>query len=406
MGQAAAIDDRHLIRIDVLRGVAILLVLVFHSYGAAFGRDHIDFGKLIDGSLPHPGWPFLLLYLLRFGSVGVSLFFVISGYVIHRSYLRDSRFSWSSYASRRFWRIYPAYFLALLGFAVWMNVVDTADFALHAGLGHNISANTYFSINPSFWSLAVEVQLYALYPLAIFARRSWGAGGMLAVGLLASSVWRAAAFAHTEWQGLTTFHIWTSPIALWPDWLLGAYLAEQHASGRRVFRRPHLWACCGTVLYVLGEFVVPLRTMQFSLASLVAAVGLEAYLHREASPGRLARYLAVVGICSYSLYLIHQPLMSNYASLLSWLGMSHPVAQVVFGFPVYVGVAILVAWAMYSTVERGGVRLSKWLSTATRRDKHPKVQAADHTQGELGRGCRGPDQCLITPVGGPRATGP
>lgn len=272
MGHATAVDDKHLVRVDVLRGVAILLVLAFHSYGAAFGRDHIDCGKLIAGTLPHPGWPFLLMYPLRIGSAGVSLFFVISGYVIHRSYLRDSRFSWSSYASRRFWRIYPAYFLALLVFAVWMNVVDTADFALHAGLGHNISASTYFSINPSFWSLAVEVQLYALYPLAIFARRWWGAGGMLVVGLLASTVWRALAFALTDWQGPATFHIWTNPIALWPDWLLGAYLAERHASGRRVFGRPHLWACCGAVLYFLGEFAVPLRTVQFSLASVVAAV--------------------------------------------------------------------------------------------------------------------------------------
>jgi peptidoglycan/LPS O-acetylase OafA/YrhL len=293
--------------------------------------------------------------------------------------LRDSRFSWSSYASRRFWRIYPAYLLALIGFAIWRNAADPTDIAMHAGLVHNLSSKTYFSINPSFWSLAVEVQLYALYPLAILVRRSWGAGGMLVVGLLTSAAWRALAFLFTDWHGASTFHIWSSPLALWPDWLLGAYLAEKHASGGRVFGRPGLWAGLGAALYVLGEFLMPFRAVQFSLASLVAAVGLEVYLRRETPPTRLARFLALVGVCSYSLYLIHQPLMGDYVVFLSGLGVRDPVVQVLIGFPIYGVVATVVAWIIYSTVERGGVRLGKWLSGSVKAGTPSEVNSPAQT---------------------------
>ncbi len=362
-GGRMATSDKHLARIDVLRGVAILMVLVFHAWVAAFGRDQFDWGGLIDGTVPHPGRAFLLTYPVRFGNAGVSLFFVISGYVIHRSYLRDAQFTWRGYVARRFWRIYPAYLVALVAVAVWLHREQTRDFALHAALAHNVSARTFFGINPSLWSLAVEVQLYLLYPLAVAARRAWGPGGMLAVGVAASTVWRLAAAATTDLPGPQTYHIWLSPVALWPDWLLGAFLADRHAGDRRAFARPLAWAAVGVAVVVLGEVVRPLRVVQFSAASLAAAALMEMYLYRRGSPGRLARVVAAVGLCSYSLYLIHQPLMLEWVRLLNERGVTHPVAQVV-GFVPYILAAVGVAWLMYLVVEKGGTRLGRWLATA------------------------------------------
>lgn len=357
MASSALLADKHVARIDVLRGVAILLVLAFHFFVASFGHDIIDAGT----TSALPKWLLLLLYPVHFGSYGVSLFFVISGYVIHRSYLRDRQFRWRNYASRRFWRIYPAYFVALLGFAGLMHLIPTSNFALHAALVHNISGSSFFGINPSFWSLAVEVQLYVLYPLAIFVRRFWGAGGMLAAGLMASLVWRVVASFYTDWPQPGNQHIWTSPVALWPDWLLGAYLAEKHASGKRGFRQPLLWAGGAAVLFVLGEFIKPLHAVQFSLASLVAAVLMELYLHREAPLGRSARVLSFIGICSYSLYLIHQPFLKSFIRILERVGVHEPITQFAVGFPFFVVIGTAAAWVMYKVVEQGGVTLGKKL---------------------------------------------
>ncbi len=353
-------DTKHLARIDVLRGVAILAVLAFHSWGATFRRDQLDLGGLVAGTVEHPGRAFLLTYPLRAGSYGVALFFVVSGYVIHRSYLRDRAFTWGGYAARRFWRICPAYLVALLAVALWLGKVGTWDFALHVGLVHNLTASTFFGLNPSLWSLAVEVQLYLLYPLAVAARRRWGAGGMLAVGVCASAAWRLTAAFTVDPPGPDTYFIWLSPVALWPDWLLGAFLADRHLAGRRAFRRPWLWATAGAAGAVAGEFYTPLRAVQFSAASLAAAALTEVYLFRGRSPGRVARWLAAVGVVSYSLYLIHQPLMLAYTRWLADAGVREPLVQLAAFVP-YTLAAVAVAWGLYATVERGGVWLGKWV---------------------------------------------
>lgn len=353
--------EQHLARIDVLRGVAILMVLAFHSWGVAFGQDQIDWGRLLTGTLTTPDPAFLLTYPLRFGNHGVSLFFVISGYVIHRSYLRDRQFTWRGYASRRFWRIYPAYILTLLVFAIWQNRERTRDFELHALLIHNISARTFFGINWSLWSLAVEVQLYLLYPLAVAARRYGSAGGMLALGIAASIVWRLVTAVTVEAPSVQTYHIWLSPVALWPDWLLGAFLADRHAEGRRGFHRPLLWTGVGVTLTVLAEVIQPLRAVQFSTASLAAAAILELYLFRPGNPGRCSHAVAWVGMCSYSLYLIHQPFMPIWNNQLKAWGFEHPLARLA-GFVPYCLTAIALAWLCYLTIELGGLRLGRWVS--------------------------------------------
>src|SRR3954454_17663235 len=74
--------------IDILRGLAIFLVLIFHALGTAFGFDHLQWGS---GLTPNfdVTLSFLLLLPATFGWTGVAIFFAISGFCIHNSYTRD-----------------------------------------------------------------------------------------------------------------------------------------------------------------------------------------------------------------------------------------------------------------------------------------------------------------------------
>lgn len=78
--------------LDAIRGVAILGVFLFHALGMAFGFDQLPWkGFYRDFDT----WrTFLPLYPLTYGSAGVSVFFVVSGFCIHLSFATSSNQGW------------------------------------------------------------------------------------------------------------------------------------------------------------------------------------------------------------------------------------------------------------------------------------------------------------------------
>jgi len=101
--------------------------------------------------------------------------------------MASQRPSWTDFIRRRFWRIYPPYVFTLVLFSVayhsdWRQVLS------HLFLVHSLATSTFNGINSAFWSVGVEVQLYAAYPLLILlsSRLGW----RRTVWLLASLVAR------------------------------------------------------------------------------------------------------------------------------------------------------------------------------------------------------------------------
>jgi peptidoglycan/LPS O-acetylase OafA/YrhL len=364
MGDMHQISSGHLQRIDNLRGVAIAAVVLFHFHYAIHFHEPQYHGFWFDFHGHSALW--WLLYPLSFGGNGVALFFVISGYVIHRSYLLDRRFNWSAYASRRFWRIFPTYFLVLACFSFGLSVsLASKDFILHALLVHNLTDDTFFgSINPSFWSLAVECQLYAMYPLALFLRTRFGVRGMLTFGCIASAFWTIGAYT---WVDLSASSTWLSPIALWPDWLLGAAIAEYHLAEKCLFKHPFGWALCSGILLILSSWSRLTSPLGFSLASLASAALVDVHLTSKKSwaDHSMIRRLGLLGICSYSVYLIHQPLILPFISALSELGvvgLEHPTMQIVIGCPLFFILIFGLGWVLYVLVEKRGQQLGKLMA--------------------------------------------
>jgi len=164
--QAAPSPGAHVPALDGLRGVAVLLVLVFHF-------AHIDG----DGG----GVERVLLGFTRSGWAGVDLFFVLSGFLI-TGILLDARGSdgyFRAFYLRRVLRIFPLYYayLAVLFFLL-PAVLPTLDVRrdtqgwLWTYLGNVLFAREGgFHASPftgHFWSLAVEEQFYLVWPLLVW----------------------------------------------------------------------------------------------------------------------------------------------------------------------------------------------------------------------------------------------
>jgi peptidoglycan/LPS O-acetylase OafA/YrhL len=306
-------------------------------------------------------WPFIPF---NFGWSGVALFFVISGYVIHRSFLLSKQFSWAQFFMRRFWRLYPAYLIFLLVFAYWHHVsIHSRDVLLHILLGHNVSQATFWGgTNPSFWSLAVEFQLYGMYPAAIMVHRRWGWQSMLGLSVAIAAGWIVIAYMTI---GLSPDHqyIWLSPIALWPTWLIGAAIAEQHIQGRCLFKSHTTWIASMAILVLISFAVHPITPLQFYFAAIGWAAALDAYVYHGEKVNRFAKMLAFGGIVSYSTYLIHQPLIEPFLELLRMAKIVHPAIQIIIGTILFVPIVTLLGWVSYRIVERSSIRLGQQLTT-------------------------------------------
>jgi len=169
MSEASGTNERfHFL--DGLRGVAASMIVIHHAFTA-------NIVKLLN----HVRLPALGFYFKYFTQSGVELFFVLSGVVLLRPYLRKQKeFKAGDYFYRRVKRIYPPYFFALV-FAylvVWLiraypdwysNVWQWADLSVKQ-LSSQMAIINFdgYYYNLAWWSLGIELLFYILVPLFIF----------------------------------------------------------------------------------------------------------------------------------------------------------------------------------------------------------------------------------------------
>lgn len=343
--------------IDGIRGAAALLVMAGHAVGLAVppvvpGTDVFH----AFGVSPVQ----LLLWPFRFGQQMVWLFIMLSGFALQwseeeRIERGRGRTPPGLYAARRAWRILPTYFVALfVGLAVVVLLrpllpdpgmhaglfkVTLAGLLSHLGLLHNLDSTWMYQFNAPLWSIAVEAQLYLLFPLVAAAGRRRVPAAPAAVVITAGAV----AFR------------WITHSPLFDlAYLFFAGVALAHVVRRRRFRvRPLLLVSAGCALVGLTRLsVVPGKAMlavwMLGLACLLAAlttVPVGGWNLATSKP------LLWVGQRSYSLYAIHFPVLLIISVGLAAVGLSGGVlaaAVLALGTPASVGAAHL----LYLRVER------------------------------------------------------
>jgi peptidoglycan/LPS O-acetylase OafA/YrhL len=311
--------------IDCLRGIAALGVSFGHALVAAPFHE-------VGGD----AFAQFCLFTKWLTTTGVPLFFVVSGFCIHLSLARvqvsqaTARFNFTAFWRRRIWRLYPTYFVVLCGSMALVAVMALTgtgveivrtypepratwfawDFVAHATMTHGL--HPLFDRaggNPPFWTLAREEYLYLMYPLILLmrSRLPWWAIGLLMASVTGTiEVVTPRVVAEEGWRMILT----TSAPALWIQWYLGSVAADAYC-GRIVL--PRLFFRFGLIpLLLLAAYRWPLSTVWLALAYftlLNACVSREARGHwNEAGLFGLVGKLGTIGVFSYSLYLINDPL--------------------------------------------------------------------------------------------------
>ena len=328
-------DKEHIQLLDYFRGKAILSVFLFHCVGDAFGHDQLPWKNgLADFSTSKL---FLAFFPLTFGWAGVAIFFVVSGFCIHLSFVKDPANSWTNFFTRRFFRIYPPYLLALIYFACafpptrlsFHTQYSWTQFASHVLLIHNFNSQMFYGINHSFWSIAIEAQLYLLYPILLFATRQLGwQRSLMIVCLLEVFIRGTIGVVDTFTDKAVPYWFAESPLCYWFSWSIGAAVAEAFIKKQPLpFRSLSIVALC--LLAIGTNLIRPLHAFSFLFFALLTATVIARLLtsKRPVKNHAFNMHLRDLGICSYSFYLLHQPLILLFPMILGdSLMPTHPLA--------------------------------------------------------------------------------
>ncbi len=158
--------------LDGVRAFACLIVIWFHIY--RIPRDL----HLWD---PSPSAHLVLNSFLYFGKYGVTLFFVLSGFLLFLPFVRALLFgnTWPSHRQfylRRIFRIFPAYYLSLILIVLlfqrqYLQPQHWQELGLFFTFLMDSSHATFKQLNAPFWTLAIEWQYYMLLPLLALGMR-------------------------------------------------------------------------------------------------------------------------------------------------------------------------------------------------------------------------------------------
>jgi peptidoglycan/LPS O-acetylase OafA/YrhL len=358
-----------LVSIDFLRGSAAVAVVLHHV---------INWREVPDS--PVVGAVHAVLHR---GDLGVPLFFVISGFCIHMRWARrharngERRLDFVDFWRRRIRRLYPPYLVMLclsmgliaVAYVLGREVALVAlypepkplwmlyDFGLHVFMLHGFHpVLDRAGGNPPFWTLAREEYFYLMYFALLAWRKRWGlASSAIAVFVL------GVAFTLTLDRVLPADPVWerflySSAVTLWIQWTLGMVAVEAYVG---LYTLPR-WCSSGWLVPVWASLAVwsegVTDTLGAALWGMTFFTLLNWCVRLEVAgtwpKSRVVAFLSSVGIFSYSLYLIHNPVRAVGKQLLGPVGNSEDPVVFLVVAAVFAVASYAAAIVFFRVVER------------------------------------------------------
>lgn len=338
-------QSRRLDKLEALRGVAALYVLVHH-----FVHSRNELASL---------QPYFIL-----GQFSLLLFFILSGFVIHYSVQsKEKTVGWGEFVLARFRRIYPIfilamltnYLLACLGSGTWV-AFQWQDFLLNLGQLQDDN-NPYgiahpFMGNHPLWSLSYEWWFYMLYypTMKLFERTphlsKWAVGGFSLANVLFLSIFP---------NGFSVF------FAYYIIWWCGVELAKEFMTKGKITLRHQfpVWAlmCLTGICWALHAYdadqgwmkpniaLFPFLQMRhFVTASLILfAAWVWQSFHFFGFKALLGRFVHLAPI-SYALYIVHLPII-HFSSAVK-------TGNIVLDFLIFAPLILMYAWLLEQPFQR------------------------------------------------------
>jgi len=286
-----------ILEIQLLRAVAILLVIGFHL-----------------------GWR-----IFEFGFLGVDIFFVISGYFMYNIYFRLTENKLKTFYLKRIKRLLPAFlFTTLIGTLFFLTIALPFERTLL--VTHNLysnlvlsnfyfwSQNQYFTdgeLRPflNFWSLALEIQFYLIFPLVYKIIMRSRIAFLLIFGF-SLLIYSTLNYISPE----TAFFMMPARLWQFQMGMLVAYLLSKNEAAKIIFIfskiiKFSIWLFFFLIL-LFSQFIEQQNFMLNVLVSLLTAIILGSSGLNQKSLNVVDKVGLLIGKYSYSLYLTHLPVIT------------------------------------------------------------------------------------------------
>ncbi len=379
---------RHLPALDGVRGLAILMVLVYHL-------------MLFNGDTGHR-WVDAISRIRGLGWMGVDLFFVLSGFLI-TGILYDSLHTahfFRNFYMRRFLRIFPLYYgflFILLLLTPVLHVRWGGHFVVLLAYLQNTGIwfpTTGFHLAPlvdldHFWSLAVEEQFYIFWPLLVFLIQDRRRLLQTAYGLCACAlIFRILLRIHGAPEPLGPLHAWI--FCRMDTLLLGGILAltlrGDPSSLTTPVKKAIAWICFlgGMVTMLVAGLKLPDRqllqnpffsTFGYTLIAVAFVSLIFLAMQKGTALNRIfcMGWLRSLGKYSYGIYVLH--ILVGHLVGMAWhkiLGVSLRIwltphlhsrsLAVLAEFAVTVSIVYCVAWLSFNLYEVHFLRMKRRFS--------------------------------------------
>jgi peptidoglycan/LPS O-acetylase OafA/YrhL len=296
-------NTNYLPRLDHLRFFAALLVVAYHLTGSQLPMESAN----------------PLNVIVRSGETGVSLFMVLSGFILSKIAI-DNDISYKPFIVNRILRIYPLYILAL-AVAVYtggrhMDFISIVSMLSTVGLVANVNLPKF----PQIWTIAVEFQFYLIFPFMMIFLKRYGVRYLFGIVMLAISI-RVISFI-TE-GSVEDASYWTI-IGRIDQFSIGILAAIAYASNRKFMTSPILLAAALTAaygwLYLFGQWTGGFHSatspkssvwiLAPTIDAVVWAVVIISYLKQKwKMPALIDKILAFLGSISFSIYVWHYSIL-------------------------------------------------------------------------------------------------
>jgi peptidoglycan/LPS O-acetylase OafA/YrhL len=392
--------DGRIVAIDILRGVAILWVLLFHLWGDLefFPAVPREYYEQLTWQVRHGAGPWRIFtaftdLVFRDGFEGVPLFMLISGVSLTiAAYRSGDALSWPRFFVQRFRKLLVPYWVgvaityAVICAIVWRQVsIDGGTFSQHFGSGTTISLYTHITLDRgvvyasialvprllydqwffapqlALWFVGLLAQYYLFFPLLFFVMRRIGVVPFLLLTFamtVAANWWIVDRYGAPEFQfrlvtGWAPFRLFEFTAGMAIGWLLAA---PERDRALRVMRNPYTIVSLlvlGLAAHTAGDLLIGRWSVRYwqSLAIPLMTLGLALLVlplllkpPSRVDLSRPVRALTTVGVTSYALLIVNDPMRL----VASQLRLEEVPSAVWWTFlvAVYVPVSVALAWPL------------------------------------------------------------